>query len=1527
MKKSRRAKMILRIMTTIIITPILLVWAICILLYLPPLQRYATDKIEEAVAQNSDYRLSIGELRLSFPLKLTINKFSLSKEEHIIAQGDAIAINISILPLLWGEAEINYILMEHLTIDSDDLIEGTRIAGNVEHFRGVARNINFTKENADIRQLHLNGADINLYLNDSEESEKDSTSTPLDWNINLHKGNIENTRIGINLQQDTTEIVASINKLVARDIKAHIASNIYSLGELQLTNSGLSYDRGTQPHEKAPLEHLSFENIYVKGEDFLYSPNDIAARIEEVALNQPDGININEGTLALSADSTIIEITQLAIKSANGSRLDATATLSRSTFGGNTDSPIKANASAHIDKRDLKGFITAEQAQSIGTLPDSLIDASIALQGTLSRTIVENISATIPKIAKIEAHGELANINSKKAIADVHFDGEIIDTAPFTGIVTDRPVSLSLKGDAKMKGTLLSAGIDIEGDGNGNLLAIYDTEKERYDAKIEFEQFNIASSTAAIPVQNITMRASVSGAGTDIFAPQTYYQIFASIDTLRSNDYILNNVTMSAFQANSFSLISLISNSAHSDFQLTASTHLQPKDISSNTELKIYNLALDKTGISKKEISGSIGLNIEARTNLNNAHKIKLHGSDIVINTPQKRFTPADIDIDFSTSPDSSYIIAHNGDLNINGTLACGYEHLIAQIDKLQEMLQHTRYNEKSLYYAHDYERHIPATSLDVQCGKQNMLHNLMAMNGIAFNDIDIRCSIDTVAGIRARGAVHNLQTADIKLDTVRFSAIQTGENIKYFAGVRSSSLSPEKKKESFRASLYGNLLRDTLNTHFSFTGNDRSSDTGIGISSVLMPEGLNIHILPHTKIIGEEFSINDDNYINIGKNKTINANVRANDKYNSGLHLYTIEDSTAKYDISLELFNINLDKLTSTLPFTPDVAGTLNSSMRLRDEADGIILACDIMGDSLSYDGNYIGNEIAEFVYLPKHNNNHILSLMLYHNDEEYLNIHGDYNDGNITGYAELTKLPLKVMNSFTRESNLNIDGYIDGNITLNGPLETPRSDGFIKFDSVYVDAPLLGTQMRLVDDEVNIKNSKIYFKDFKIYAKGDSPFIVNGDIDIAHIASPSFNLRMQAKNYELINAARRKNSVIYGKLLLDVNSKISGAVQSLNIYGDATVLGSTNITYVMPENSIATNNELDGLVEFVNFNDSTQAAATEETSDLGNFTMSMTVNIEEGAWINADFDSSRDSYINLQGGGRLNMSYTGETGISLTGRYTLNNGEMKYSLPIIPLKTFHISPGSYVNWSGDPMNPTLNITALERVVAPVSIDDGNNQPVAFDVGLILSNSLDNMGLNFTMKAPENATIQDELNSLDAETLNKYAVTMLVTGAYVGSNGGLTVSNALTSFLDAKINDIAGDAMKSVSINVGITDIDNKETGGSYTNYSFSFAKRLWNDRLTIIIGGEVNSGDSPEEESSFINNVSLEWRLTPNGNRYARLFYDKNYESILEGEITEAGVGYVYKRKLNNLNELLYFKRQDKKRSVVKEQKEKER
>ena len=70
--------------------------------------------------------------------------------------------------------------------------------------------------------------------------------------------------------------------------------------------------------------------------------------------------------------------------------------------------------------------------------------------------------------------------------------------------------------------------------------------------------------------------------------------------------------------------------------------------------------------------------------------------------------------------------------------------------------------------------------------------------------------------------------------------------------------------------------------------------------------------------------------------------------------------------------------------------------------------------------------------------------------------------------------------------------------------------------------------------------------------------------------------------------------------------------------------------------------------------------------------------------------------------------MRYSNANEIQLNGRYTIRSGEMKYSLPVIPLKTFIIDEGSYVEFKGEAMNPTIQITATEQNKATVTTQEG---------------------------------------------------------------------------------------------------------------------------------------------------------------------------------------------------------------------------
>lgn len=135
--------------------------------------------------------------------------------------------------------------------------------------------------------------------------------------------------------------------------------------------------------------------------------------------------------------------------------------------------------------------------------------------------------------------------------------------------------------------------------------------------------------------------------------------------------------------------------------------------------------------------------------------------------------------------------------------------------------------------------------------------------------------------------------------------------------------------------------------------------------------------------------------------------------------------------------------------------------------------------------------------------------------------------------------------------------------------------------------------------------------------------------------------------------------------------------------------------------------------------------------------------LNIEQGARIMCALNADQSNYVNLEGGGELRLVYNDIDNFQLYGRYTLNEGEMKYALPIIPLKTFHIQQGSYIEFNGNVMNPRLNIAATEQVKANVPSESGSSRTVLFDCGVKVTKTLQDMGLEFTLDAPEDMTLK----------------------------------------------------------------------------------------------------------------------------------------------------------------------------------------
>jgi hypothetical protein len=207
----------------------------------------------------------------------------------------------------------------------------------------------------------------------------------------------------------------------------------------------------------------------------------------------------------------------------------------------------------------------------------------------------------------------------------------------------------------------------------------------------------------------------------------------------------------------------------------------------------------------------------------------------------------------------------------------------------------------------------------------------------------------------------------------------------------------------------------------------------------------------------------------------------------------------------------------------------------------------------------------------------------------------------------------------------------------------------------------------------------------------------------------------------------------------------------------------------------------------------------------------------------------------------------------------------------------------------------------------------------VGFDVGVNITQPLEKMCLEFIINAPEDLSMQNQLASMTMAQRGKTAVAMLATGMYLNdesmSSGGsgFKASNALNAFLQSEIQNIAGSALKTIDVSIGM-ESGVSSMGTATTDYSFQFAKRFWGNRISVIIGGKVSTGaDAQNSAESFIDNVSVEYRLDKGASRYVRVFYDRGTHDPFEGQLTTTGAGLVLRRKTNRLGELFIFKNKE--------------
>ncbi len=1477
-----------------------------VLLYVPPVQNLIRREVTAYASKATGMQIQVERIDLRFPLNLLIRGVEVIQQPDTLLSLESLNVRVQAWPLLKGKVEVDEVTLSRVAFNSANLIDGMEIKGVLGRFFLQSHGVDLSNETAVINATELSDTHVQMLMNDTTTTPKDTTaSAPVNWKVDLHQLKLKNVSFSMQLPADSMRMAAHIGEATIDDAQADLKNQFYGLKQFLLSGTSASYDTGAaKPVEGFDASHIAVRDVSIGLDSLLYKGRDMKAVIREFTMNERSGLSVTSLTGRAFSNDSIISVPGLKLQTPH-SEIDLSAHTYWELVNIPTTGRLSANLNAYIGKEDVMLFT--------GGLPDSFKEAypfrplviRAGTDGNLKEMQISRFTVDLPGAFSLEGGGILENladsitrsgtIGLKMKTQNLNFLTGLSGEVPNGTLVI--PDSMNLVAQVDIKGPEYKANLHLkEGQGAMNVNAALNTATEVYKADLKIDNLQLHHFLPKDSIYELSLSAAADGRGLDVMSYRSYAKLDLALDRLHYAQYHLSNVHLTGALKGALVTANLTSDNELLKMTTDAEYNLAHSYPDGKVTVDVIRLDLHELGLMPEPMKRPLAFNLsaEARQNRVFTHFI-------------------------------------SGDMKLNLSARSGVNPLISQSIRFVDVLM-KQIDEKELNHA-ELRKALPTAVLSFSAGKENPLAYFLATKNISYHEASMKFGTAPDWGINGKAAVHALKVDTLQLDTVFFTVKQDTTLMKLRAGVING---PKNPQFSFSTTLTGEIRDRDAELLVDYKNGKGETGVLLGVNARPLFEGqgkgngIAFTLIPEKPIVAfQQFHFNENhNWIYLHKNMRVYANVDMWDEEGMGFRVHSMQgDTVSLQNIDVEIRRIRLQEITSVLPYFPEVTGLFSLEAHYIQTEKDLQLSAEASIDELTYERQRIGDIALGATWLPGEQGKQYLNAYLNHDQMEVLVADGKLlptrtGKDSLEVNTTLEHFPLRVANAFIPDQMVTLSGDMDGNLNITGSTEQPLINGELVLDSVAVFSSQYGARFVFDNRPVQIKNNRLLFDKFAIYTTSKNPFTIDGYVDFRDMSRPMANLNMLAQNYTLLDAKRTRESLVYGKVFADFRATVKGPLDGLNMRGNVSLLGNTDVSYVLTDSPLTVQDRLGSLVTFTSFSDTTTVVRQEvPTVSLGGLDMVMMVHIDPSVRVKVDLDASNDNRIELEGGGDLSMKYTPQGDLTLTGRYTLSGGLMKYALPVIAAKEFAIDDGSYVEWTGNPMDPMLNFKATDRIRASVSEgENGGSRMVNFDVSVVVKNRLDNLSFAFDVSAPEDATVQNELTAMGAEERGKQALYIMVMKTYLGTGpigggggglGKLNMGSALTSVLSSQINSLMGN-LKNASLSVGVEDHDDSETGSKRTDYSFRYSQRLFNNRFQIVIGGKVSQGENATNDAeSFIDNISLEYRLDRTGTRYIRLFYDKNYESVLEGEITETGVGIVLRKKLDKLSELFIFKK----------------
>ena len=1543
---------------------VLLIILIPVLIYLPPIQKWGVGLASAYLEKSTGMKARVGGINLKFPLDLNLKDVLVldAVGDTMVSARNAIA-DVQLLPLLDLDVKINKLQLQegyYRMVAADSSMVMTLRAGFLEVDGKSSANI--AKSEINLNEATIRNGKVSLMMDVwKKKQEPNDTSTSTPFLITAKKLNLENFGFEMQMLPTIDHLKFDVRKLALSNGRIDLRSNIVTwddvvasngIGEfitpseellaklppvpesepsdgppmqilgkhISLTGFQARYGQaGAKPKAGFDPSYISFSGLNIDVKDFYNESSSVRLPFTKLEGKERSGLEVASGSGVFELDSVGIALKKMNIATLY-SHIQGDATIPMALLSMSPDAKMDVAMSATIGLPDIESMLP-DLKKYTRLLPNrNPVDAQIAASGSLKSILIQKLLLSIRDVVNIKGNGYARNpLNLKKMDAKVAFDGELANprfVQQLTGMKDIRIPVFHIKGVATAMHENYAADFSlVTPAGSVAAKGGVGMNSERYNIAANLSNFNVATIMPSLGVGKISGSVKGEGVGFNPISGHSVTKVALDITSLEYRHRPYHNIRgVVELDRDGVLAVDAVSVNPGLDLSLAGSGIIKNDDYKIDMHANIRELDLQKIGLSETVNSGS-GI-ISIKGDMQPArwlYDVDLAVSNLDWILPDRIIhlpNGVTAHLDASSSRTQAHIESNLTSMSFDGD--SGLKALVDSAVKATSLIAN-QIKERNLDVPL-LSAMFPKFRLNVEGSGRGLIGQILQGTDLAVDSVYGHLEKDSI--ITGSFMAREFSTKTLTLDTI---GLRIGESrglldYKIHIGNQSGNLD-----EFAKVDLNGYLGRNRLGAFLTQRNISGATGYKIGLTAAMADSVISMHFTPLNATIAYlPWEMNDDNYIDYNVfNNRVNANLMAQSSESSIL-LKTQPTPSGFDELQVKLDNIYLEDFLKMSILAPPIGGKLSTDMHILYDGSELSGKGTLALKRLTYNRMRLGDFDADLVAGMKADGSSGITADLKVDGIKALRGYANLRKDSLNGLEpdslgiKLTGFPLKVINPFLAD-NAKLSGRLTGDIHMGGSFKSPLLNGFLKFEDAEALVSISQTQLRIDSVPINIENGIIDFKKFQIFAFNSNPLIINGRVDASTLTSPSFNLALDGANCQLVKSDRRSKGDLFGKLFVDLGAKIRGNMRAMDITANLNILGTSDLTYRLnTAPSELTNESNNGVVKFVDFNDTTTVVQADSVESGMAMRISAGLNVASGTKVSVLLSPDGSDRVNLTPTAKLNFyqNYMGD--MRLNGSLNLGEGFVRYAVEMIGEKMFTFSPGSSITWGGDIMNPSLNISAVNEVKANVA-QGGNSSLVDFLITLKGGGTLKAPTVSFDLATTDNMTIQNELQAMSADQRQTQAMNLLLYGQYTGQNsrsqGGNLAGNMLYGFIESTLNSWAAKNIRGVDLTFGIDQYDQKVdgTGTLQTSYSYQVSKSMFNNRFKILVGGNYSTDSSPDENLSqnLISDISFEYimRQSETLNMSARLFRHTGFESILEGEIVETGVGFVVKRKADSV------------------------